>query len=341
MDAAVKCYSLADSVCHQYLGVTGCCTGFPCYVASQGFCYCDITCHFFGDCCSGIDLTCPLGGGGGSVGGEYCSSAQSGTLSFVDGVGSSGRLRICDSNEWKTVCSKGFDENEARVACASFGYSPTNFTIYSASQYGQGQDTAIYEKDLKCTGSEDSLTSCVSNDTCCGHHHDVGLQCQPSCADGQIRLVGGATPMEGRVEVCYQGRWGTVCDDSWGINDARVACRMAGFPWTGTVQYSGYYTTINYGQGVGPIWLDDLACSGSENSLFNCSGNAVGVHNCGHYEDASVKCAAGPCDLAGINTCCDPTTTNCQGNTTEGVCHCSADCEEHGDCCIDYSLTCG
>ena len=59
MDAAVECFDLAGSVCYQYLGVTGCCTGFPCYVASQGFCYCDSSCHFFGDCCAGIDLTCP------------------------------------------------------------------------------------------------------------------------------------------------------------------------------------------------------------------------------------------------------------------------------------------
>ena len=59
MDAAVECLDLADSVCYQYLGVTGCCTGFPCYVASQGFCYCDSSCHFYGDCCAGIDLTCP------------------------------------------------------------------------------------------------------------------------------------------------------------------------------------------------------------------------------------------------------------------------------------------
>ena len=49
------------------------------------------------------------------------------------------------------------------------------------------------------------------------------------CSDGDIRLIGGSVPSEGRVEVCYDNEWGTVCDDSWDDSDAGVACRRAGF----------------------------------------------------------------------------------------------------------------
>ena len=46
-----------------------------------------------------------------------------------------------------------------------------------------------------------------------------------------------------------------------------------------------------YGQGTGDILLDDLACTGSETSIFNCPHNGVGSHNCGHSEDAGAVCA--------------------------------------------------
>ena len=103
-----------------------------------------------------------------------------------------------------------------------------------------------------------------------------------------LRLVGGSGSWEGRVEVYYNNIWGTVCDDSWDIYDAQVVCRQLGFP--GVVSAPG---STWFGAGSGQIWLDDVACSGSESSIFYCMHNGWGSHNCGHSEDASVICSGG------------------------------------------------
>ncbi len=57
-----------------------------------------------------------------------------------------------------------------------------------------------------------------------------------NCTNGEVRLAGGATSLEGRVEICYDNQWGTVCDDSWGTDDANVVCGQLGFLAFGKLQ---------------------------------------------------------------------------------------------------------
>ncbi|CAN0225112.1 unnamed protein product [Bubo scandiacus] len=96
-----------------------------------------------------------------------------------------------------------------------------------------------------------------------------------------VRIVGGGR--RGRVEVFYQGSWGTICDDDWDIQDATVVCRMLG--------YSRAISTFTAIPGTGQIWLDDVKCRGSEYSIFECPKSNWGVNDCFHSEDAGVECS--------------------------------------------------
>ena len=101
-----------------------------------------------------------------------------------------------------------------------------------------------------------------------------------------VRLVGGPTKNEGRVEVYYNGQWGTVCHNGWDLNDTEVVCRQLGY---GPAIAARYYAFT--GQGSGQIWLADLECVGTELTIANCSHGGWGNHYCDHHEDVGVRCA--------------------------------------------------
>ncbi len=101
----------------------------------------------------------------------------------------------------------------------------------------------------------------------------------------EFRLVGGATPNEGRVEMLYKGEYGTICDDIWNTNTASVVCRSLGY--TTALEAT---CCASFGEGSGPIFLDDVECTGQEDHLLECYHLPLNRSNCGHYEDASVVC---------------------------------------------------
>ncbi|XP_066269247.1 deleted in malignant brain tumors 1 protein-like [Branchiostoma lanceolatum] len=197
-------------------------------------------------------------------------------------TGYEGRVEVFRNGEWGTVCDDRFELNDANVACRQLGFSGAT-AVKAGAAYGQGSGK-IWLDEVACGGSETTLDACSHITTHdCAHTEDVGVVCTPPKT--KLRLVGGTTAYEGRVEVFFNGRWGTVCDDGFDLNDAHVVCRQLGYG-SATKAPDG----AAYGQGTGVIWMDELVCAGSEATIGDCVHQGWGSHNCRHFEDASVVC---------------------------------------------------
>uniref|UniRef100_A0A7N5P0D2 Lysyl oxidase homolog n=1 Tax=Ailuropoda melanoleuca TaxID=9646 RepID=A0A7N5P0D2_AILME len=102
----------------------------------------------------------------------------------------------------------------------------------------------------------------------------------------RFRLAGfPRKPFEGRVEIQRAGEWGTICDDDFTLQAAHVLCRELGF-----TEATGWTHSAKYGPGTGRIWLDNLSCSGTEQSVTECASRGWGNSDCTHDEDAGVIC---------------------------------------------------
>ena len=127
--------------------------------------------------------------------------------------------------------------------------------------------------------------------TGCTHADDMTVFCQEEefyeCHTGDIRLAGtGSTTTEGRLEICVNDEWGTVCDDSWHVTASAVACKVLGM-FGGEVVGASQFGDVEDLS----ILLDDVKCQGSESNMLSCPQPPLGVdHNCAHSEDVAIRC---------------------------------------------------
>ncbi|XP_054838250.1 deleted in malignant brain tumors 1 protein-like, partial [Eublepharis macularius] len=102
----------------------------------------------------------------------------------------------------------------------------------------------------------------------------------------QVRLANGWNRCAGRVEVFHEGVWGTICDDHFDMNEARVLCKQLDCGEPTTVVGWAYFEP-----GSGVIMLDEVKCEGNESHILNCSHSDFYKNDCGHNEDVGVICS--------------------------------------------------
>ncbi|KAM3603145.1 uncharacterized protein V6R79_017242 [Siganus canaliculatus] len=193
----------------------------------------------------------------------------------------SGRVEVRRGDAWHTVCDADWNESKAHVMCELLECGNA-IRAPGGAHFGQGTGSVV-EASNSCFGNSTLLKQCSLQgfqSSRCGHDQDAGVLCA-----AQLRLVSGTGQCSGRVEVFFRGQWGTVCDDEWELANADVVCRQLGCGHAVSAPSSAHF-----GRGTGPIWLDNVACSGQEAALTQCNHNGFGQNNCGHGEDASVIC---------------------------------------------------
>nr|XP_032646622.1 scavenger receptor cysteine-rich type 1 protein M130-like [Chelonoidis abingdonii] len=112
------------------------------------------------------------------------------------------------------------------------------------------------------------------------------LTIQDIAGADELRLADGGSRCAGRVEVKRHDQWGTVCSSYWDKADAGVVCKQLGCGAAVSVHRNAHFRP-----GSGPIWLDRVACDGTESALWDCRNRGWNVHDCYHGWDAGVTCS--------------------------------------------------
>ncbi|KAK2493107.1 hypothetical protein MC885_010011 [Smutsia gigantea] len=250
--------------------------------------------------------------------GVFCSGSVA--LRLRGGThGCAGWLDVFYNGTWGAVCSNALKDTSLSIICKQLGCGEQGWLENRPFHTGSG---TFWVDKIECRRLRNStLWQCPSapwHPHSCAHGEEVWVTCAGgalvvcgrtgvglsekmtqdsaetlnclsthSCPEeGALRVRGGEGGCSGRVELWHAGSWGTVCDDSWDLADAEVVCRQLGCG-----RAEGALVGATFGPGSGPVWLDEVGCRGSEASLWDCPAEPWGHGDCGHKEDAGVRCS--------------------------------------------------
>ncbi|CAI8015582.1 Neurotrypsin [Geodia barretti] len=189
---------------------------------------------------------------------------------------------VCINKRWGPICSNNRQGN-SKTLCNQFGYN--------GGYGGEGLiSMPVQNITLQCSGDESRISDCPFDNSipssCYSH---ISIDCKNAyCTDGQVRLVDGATDVEGRVEICFSRRWGTISGDGWTQAESTVVCNDLGYEATDK-DYS-----LRPAPNSMPVLLKGVRCTGKELSLLECGYRRAPIV-LNHVKDVAVRCKS-ECD---------------------------------------------
>ncbi|KAL4708580.1 hypothetical protein ACJJTC_014188 [Scirpophaga incertulas] len=193
-----------------------------------------------------------------------------------------GNVYIYHAGRWGAVCDDSWDDAAARVVCGTFDKTGT---ATHGGQYGEAT-RKFWMDDVVCEGSEKSISECIftgwgSSD--CQSSEAAGVICTDRTKEdliktikpakrihevldinsASLRLAGGRSNNEGRVEIYHKGNWGSLCPDGWTLFEASVVCRHLALGFAQQALQTDYF-------GSSTIVLSGVQCQGNESNLFYC-----------------------------------------------------------------------
>ncbi|NXY87585.1 C163A protein, partial [Alcedo cyanopectus] len=194
-----------------------------------------------------------------------------------------GRLELYHDGIWGTICDDNWDLSDANVVCKQLGCGHA-IKAFGSAYYGEGSGK-IWLDDVNCSGAEPDLWACPSRawgQHNCQHKEDAGVLCSEFLA---LRLVDG-NDCSGRLEVFYNGTWGSICSNRMSQLTAVTVCRHLNCGDTGEIARD-----FQYSRGAGPTWLDHIECTERHSLLWQCQSDPWNPQSCDNRaEETHISC---------------------------------------------------